>query len=64
LVYNLFLEYASRGTLKDSILNTYFGYGFDLPKNDVKCYTKAIVKGLNFGVENEIVWCVAMCKIE
>uniref|UniRef100_A0A2N9G873 (S)-2-hydroxy-acid oxidase n=1 Tax=Fagus sylvatica TaxID=28930 RepID=A0A2N9G873_FAGSY len=47
LVYNLFLEYASGGTLKDSILNTYSGSGFGLPENDVKRYTKAIVKGLN-----------------
>ncbi|KAM3684354.1 hypothetical protein ACJW31_11G037800 [Castanea mollissima] len=43
-VYNLLLEYASGGSLRDLIHNS---GGCGLPKSDVKRYTKCILKGLN-----------------
>ncbi|XP_059458557.1 mitogen-activated protein kinase kinase kinase 20-like [Corylus avellana] len=43
MVYNLLLEYASGGTLADSIKKS---GGCGLPESDVKRYTKSILKGL------------------
>ncbi|XP_062157051.1 mitogen-activated protein kinase kinase kinase 20-like [Alnus glutinosa] len=43
MVYNLLLEYASGGTLADSIEKS---DGCGLPEPDVKRYTKSILKGL------------------
>ncbi|KAL0009045.1 hypothetical protein SO802_010547 [Lithocarpus litseifolius] len=44
MVYNLLLEYASGGSLRDLIHNS---GGCGLPVSDVKRYTKCILKGLN-----------------
>ena len=44
MVYNLLLEYASGGSLRDLIHNS---GGCGLPESDVKRYTKCILKGLN-----------------
>ncbi|XP_041015658.1 mitogen-activated protein kinase kinase kinase 20-like [Juglans microcarpa x Juglans regia] len=44
MVYNLLLEYASKGTLANSIEKS---DGCQLPKTDVKRYTWSILKGLS-----------------
>lgn len=44
MVYNLFLEFASGGTLADHINKS---SGFGLPESVVKRYTKSILEGLN-----------------
>ncbi|KAL3511997.1 hypothetical protein ACH5RR_024714 [Cinchona calisaya] len=45
MVYNLLLEYGSGGTLAEKIKKS---GGKGLPEFEVRCYTRSILKGLNF----------------
>ncbi|PNX76356.1 mitogen-activated protein kinase kinase kinase 3-like protein, partial [Trifolium pratense] len=51
--YNIFLEYAARGTLFDQLKN----YGGKLPETLVRCYTRSILEGLKYVHENDFVHC-------
>ncbi|KAG6666798.1 mitogen-activated protein kinase kinase kinase 20-like [Carya illinoinensis] len=54
MVYNLLLEYASGGTLADSIEKS---HGCRLPETDVKRYTWSILKGLGHIHDRGFVHC-------
>ncbi|KAJ4963685.1 hypothetical protein NE237_023624 [Protea cynaroides] len=51
--YNVFLEYASRGTLADLLKKS----GGALPELDVRCYTRSILRGLRCIHESGFVHC-------
>lgn len=51
--YNLFLEYASGGSLADKVRNS----GGRLPESDVRRYTSGLLKGLSFIHDNNFVHC-------
>ncbi|KAG4153914.1 hypothetical protein ERO13_D03G023900v2 [Gossypium hirsutum] len=52
-LYNLFLEYASKGSLADEVKKS----GGNLPESDVKRYGKSILKGLRFVHSKGFVHC-------
>ncbi|XP_058068596.1 mitogen-activated protein kinase kinase kinase 20-like [Magnolia sinica] len=54
MVYNLFLEYISGGTLADRISSSSTGR---LPESDVRCYAKSILKGLDYMHKKGYVHC-------
>lgn len=57
LLYNLFMEYAPRGTLFDAIHN----HGGGLDEATIKAYTRKIVLGLEYIHSNGIVHCDIKC---
>ncbi|KAJ7962658.1 Mitogen-activated protein kinase kinase [Quillaja saponaria] len=54
MVYNVFLEFASGGTLAD-LIETYGGSG--LPESVVRCFTESIIRGLTYIHEKGYVHC-------
>ncbi|KAF9597814.1 hypothetical protein IFM89_021899 [Coptis chinensis] len=53
--FNVFLEYASLGTLGDRIRERYSDFGVGLPEAEVKYFTPMILKGLKYIHEHEYV---------
>lgn len=51
--YNVFLEYASGGSLADHVRNS----GGKLPESDVRAFTRSILKGLRYIHEKNYVHC-------
>ncbi|KAF9615372.1 hypothetical protein IFM89_023023 [Coptis chinensis] len=53
--FNVFLEYASLGTLGDRIRERYSDFGVGLPEAEVKYFTPMILKGLKYIHEHQYV---------